>query len=292
MGNHVENALIAFVSDTGDDGQREVRHIFGQCQSVETTHIGRGTTTSNDDNTVERESCRWFIARRKGSLRVGRVYAVQRIDDALLDLFALHDGRKEFHLELKPIVVVGQLPAEVAVASRVFAGDDGDVLAEHGQLQFALHVEDPLFLELSHNFLPSSGQVTHGVCWVYVVDNPRKTVSFVEVNVHPQQHFHACMESLSSSFFKAWAQLHPCALPAFGRGSCHGSVAKGILLHQFHVAMASHFTCFRQFGFNPIVAIECSFEHVAHQGVQLEKGESRLTSLSFPAGKGGRFFIG
>ena len=48
-------------------------------------------------------------------------------------------------LEPKTVGIVGQLVAEIAVARGGLAADDGDALAEEGEAEFALQVEDTFF---------------------------------------------------------------------------------------------------------------------------------------------------
>ena len=78
VAHHVENALVAVVADAGDDGYRELGYVLSQRQRVETGKVGRGAASSDDDHTVE----------------VLIVNTVQCGDNALLYLFALHDGRE------------------------------------------------------------------------------------------------------------------------------------------------------------------------------------------------------
>ena len=51
--NHVEDALIALVSNARDDGQGEVGHVLGQDKGVESAHVGRGAATPNNHHHVE-----------------------------------------------------------------------------------------------------------------------------------------------------------------------------------------------------------------------------------------------
>ena len=76
MADHVEDTLVAVVADAGDDGQGEVGDILCQCEGVEAAHIARCTTTANNHYAI----------------KLIIIYALEGIDDALFDLFTLHDG--------------------------------------------------------------------------------------------------------------------------------------------------------------------------------------------------------
>ena len=114
--DHVEDALVALVSYARDDGQREVGYVLGEGQRVEAAHVGSGTTATDDHHGVE---------------VVGPVKdVVQCPDDAVLDLLALHDSRKERVGEVETVVVVVKLIAEVTESGGLFTGDDRDMLGE------------------------------------------------------------------------------------------------------------------------------------------------------------------
>jgi hypothetical protein len=61
---------------------------------------------------------------------------------------------------------------EVAIASCTLSRDDGNALAEEGQAQLVLEVEDALFLQQADNLLTTACHVANGVCRVNVADNP------------------------------------------------------------------------------------------------------------------------
>ena len=98
---HIQYRLVALVSDACDDGDGEVGHVLCQCQCVKARHIACGPTASDDDHAVE---CQVFIDFLQGT------------DDALFRTLSLHDGWEESGTELKPVRIVGQLVAEVAIA--------------------------------------------------------------------------------------------------------------------------------------------------------------------------------
>ena len=156
--DHVEDALVALVSYARDDGQREVGYVLGEGQRVEAAHVGSGTTATDDHHGVE---------------VVGPVKdVVQCPDDAVLDLLALHDSRKERVGEVETVVVVVKLIAEVTESGGLFTGDDRDMLGEEWELQLSLQVEDTFFLELSDDLLPFAGHVAHRVGGVDILHNP------------------------------------------------------------------------------------------------------------------------
>ena len=66
-------------------------------------------------------------------------------------------------MELESVGVVLQLSAEVAVAGSGRGTDDGNVLAEQWQAQFALQVEDTLFFQLPDNLLTLTRHVANGI---------------------------------------------------------------------------------------------------------------------------------
>ena len=53
MAHHVEHTLIALMADAGDDWQREISHVLSQGKGVETGKVAGGTSTADDDHTVE-----------------------------------------------------------------------------------------------------------------------------------------------------------------------------------------------------------------------------------------------
>ena len=125
--------------------------------------------------------------------------AVQRRDDALLHLFALHDGWEKVDGKAETIFVVFQLADKVAVAGSSGSRDDCDALGKKWNLQFALQVEDALFLQLADNLLPLAGHIADGVGGVYVRHNPGEAERLVELGVHPEQHFQSGSQRLVCS---------------------------------------------------------------------------------------------
>ena len=143
MAHHVENALVAFVSNARDDGQRKLRHVLCKCQCVEAGKVGRGSAASDDYHTIE--------------LVYLMVDAVQGGDDARLHLFALHDGREQLRAESK--TAVAELVDEIAIACCCLCRHYSDALAEKWQRQLFLQLEHALGLQLSDDFLPAARHV-------------------------------------------------------------------------------------------------------------------------------------
>ena len=84
MRHHVENALVAVVSDARYDGKRKVGHILSQCERVETRKVARSATTTYYHHNVETV--------------VTAVNAIESGYNAMLNSLALHCGSKQFHL--------------------------------------------------------------------------------------------------------------------------------------------------------------------------------------------------
>ena len=158
VGNHVEDAFVAFVSDACDDGQGEVGDVLREREGVETAEIGRGPAASDDYDTVE--------------LVQAAVDGVQGSDDRLLYLLALHDGGEESRHERISVVVAGKLVAEIAIAGSPLTGDDGDVLGEDGQCELPLQIEHPFGLQLLDDLQSLAGHVTEGIGRVDILHDP------------------------------------------------------------------------------------------------------------------------
>ena len=76
--DHVKDALVAFMTDSRNDGQRELCDVLGQRQRVETAQVSRCTATAQDTHHIE--------------IADALVYLVQGINDGCFYLLALHDG--------------------------------------------------------------------------------------------------------------------------------------------------------------------------------------------------------
>ena len=146
------------MSDTRDDGQGEIGYVFSQSQCVESTHVAGGTTSTDNHHHVE--------------IVYALVDAVQGSYHTLLHLFALHNGRKQGGIELQSVVVVHQLSAEVAIACSCLCRYNGNALTEQGNDEFALEVEDALFLQFLDNLLSALSHITQGKCGVDIRHNP------------------------------------------------------------------------------------------------------------------------
>ena len=191
VGNHVKDRLIAVVSDACYDGKWKVCHVLGKQKCVETGHVARRTSTTYDDNHIE---------------IVGLdIDFIQCSNNAFLNFFTLHDGRKEPRIELQPAGIVAQLSAEVTVACRIFTRNHSDALGEKRQREFLLQVENALHLQPVDDFHALLGHVAHGEFGVDIGHNPREPVGFMEVGIDLQQHLQTRFEALSRYAFKLGA---------------------------------------------------------------------------------------
>ena len=200
--HHVEHTLVTLMTDTGNDGQREVGYVLCQGECVEARHIARGTSAAYYHHGVE--------------VVHALVYASEGGYHALLHGFALHDGAEELHLIYISCLIVVQLAAEVAVAGCSFARYDGYALCEHRQPQLFLQVEHAFCLQLSHYLLPAPCQVAHGVLGIDVAHYPREAVGGMKLRTHAQQHLHASVQPLTSDALELGAQQRPSRRPALG----------------------------------------------------------------------------
>ena len=230
VGHHVEDAFVAVVADAGDDGQGELGDVLGQCQRVEAAEVGSGTAASDDDDAVEpfgstgvrgygstRNVCsRGIFAPSYLRTPVPPINLVESINDALLHLFALHDGGEEGDGETEAVGVVLQLAAEVAVAGGIGCADDGDVLCEEWQSELALQVEYAFVLQLVDNLLTLTGHVAEGIGGVDVADYPREAIGFVKLGIDAQQYLHAGVQRLAGGTFEVGFHHEPRLSPAFG----------------------------------------------------------------------------
>ena len=208
VGYHIQNALVAVVTDAGDDGDGEVGNVLGQCQRVEATHVARCTATSYYYDAVKLRTVSVL------SLHLENLF--QCIYDALLHTIALHDGGEEARLEAETVGIVGELVAEVAVAGGGLARYHGDALTEEGQTEFALQVEDAFLLQLADDLLTLAGHIAKGIGGVDVGDDPGETVGLVELRIDLQQHLHAGVEALAGGALEPGTDEHPLRSPAAG----------------------------------------------------------------------------
>ena len=130
--DEVDDAFVALVTDTRDDGQREVGYVLCQCQRVETAQVCHGSSASDDDHHVE----------MVGFVKDG----VEGLDDGGFHGLALHGGGEEAGGKLQSPLVVLKLVLEVAVACCRLAADDGDTLGKDGQGNLLVEVYHALFL--------------------------------------------------------------------------------------------------------------------------------------------------
>ena len=95
----------------------------------------------------------------------------------------------------------------------------------------------------------------------------------MELGVHLQQHFQACMKRLAGDALEVGTHQHPHAAPAFGRRPRHGRNAVGVFLHKLHVAMPATLAHLRQLGLHPVVAGQGQLDGLADKGVKLKERE-------------------
>lgn len=89
--------------------------------------------------------------------------------------------------------------------------------------------------------------------------------------IYFKHHFHAWAEPMSGGALEVWTEQRPRVLPAFGLCACYRSVAGTVFFHEFHVAVASRFSCFRQFRLYPILVRHARFDGRTQYGVQFEQ---------------------
>ena len=158
MSHHIENALVAVVTDARYDGKRKVGHILCQRKRIESRKVARSSTATYYHHHVEAV--------------MTAVNAIESGYDAMLNSLALHRSVEEFHLIYIMCTVVGKLSAEVAIACRPIARHHSNALSEHRQGEFALKVEHSFGLQLSHYLLTSASKVAHCIFRIDVADYP------------------------------------------------------------------------------------------------------------------------
>ena len=228
------------MTNAGDDRKRKVCHILGKGKSVESRQVARGSSATDDYNTVE----------QVGTL----VDAVEGSNDALLNLFALHDSLKQLNDKVEAIGIVAQLTAEVAIACRRGTGYNGNALGEERYGQFAVKVEHSFFFQRSHYLHALACHVAKRESRVDVGYDPRKAVVLMKLCMNLQKHLHAGMYAFARYALEMRTGKHPRAAPALSRGTGNGSAAELVFLHQLHIAVTGRLAHVCQLSLNPIVA--------------------------------------
>jgi hypothetical protein len=96
----------------------------------------------------------------------------------------LHDGWEETGGELKTILIVEELVAEIPISSGGLRGNDGNSLGELRDGQGFVKVEDSLSLQSLDYLLTLTSHIAKGIVGVYVLNYPRETVSRVELSLY------------------------------------------------------------------------------------------------------------
>jgi hypothetical protein len=101
-------------------------------------------------------------------------------------LLALHDGREESCSELKTILVVEELIAEIPISSGGLRGNDGNSLGELRDGKGFVKVENSLSLQSLDNLLTLTSHIAKGIVRVYVLNYPGETVSLVKLSLYQE----------------------------------------------------------------------------------------------------------
>ena len=249
------------MSYTRDDRQREVSHILGKRQGVETGKVAGSTTATDDDYAVK--------------LLIFGIDAVQGSDDALLHSLALHRGRKEAGGELQAVIIIGKLIAEIAISGCRGTRNHGDALAEHREHQLLLQLEDALSLQRIDDFQPLARHITHRIVGVDVIYDPRETIVLMELGVYLEQHLHACMNALSRNPLEIRLDKHPAVAPAVGMSLGYRRIRPLILLDEFQIAVpAVTLASLGEFRFHPIAVGQGHRNDFAHHGIEFKERHS------------------
>ena len=237
--NHIQHTLVPFMSYSRDDRQREVCHILGKRQGVETRKIARSTTTTDDDYAVK--------------LFPFGIDTVEGSNHALLYPLALHRSRKETGLKLQTIIVIGKLVAEITITCCRCTGNDGDALAEHRECQLLLQFEYALCFQRIDDFQPLARHIAHRIVRVNIVYYPGEAIVLMKLRVYLEQHFHSCMNALSGDALEIRFDEHPSVSPAGGMRLGNGRIRALILLDEFQIAVpAVALASLGEFRFHPI----------------------------------------
>ena len=107
-------------------------------------------------------------------LGAGILYAAYRIDYRGRGLVALHRGLEEVHVEDEAVLVLPEVPAEIAVSGGVRRGNDGEPVRE--RREFLLQVHLPLLRELFYGPAAHQFRLAHRELRLYLADHQRKAV--------------------------------------------------------------------------------------------------------------------
>ena len=135
---------------------------------------------------------------------------------------------------------------------------------------------------MTDDLLSFASHIAEGVGGVDVCHDPRETVGLMELGIDLQQHFHASMEPLTRGALEIGTDEHPFRGPAFCRGLGDGRGTLLILLNEFHVAVPSALTAFRQLRLYPILIGHLALDYLAHEAIEFIEGQSLLCHSIFP----------
>ena len=258
VGHMVEHRLVAFVSYTGDDGQRHLSNTRRQRIGIEVGKVADGSASANDDNGIPL------------FLLLG--YLLQSSNYALLHPVALHDGRKEPEREMETVFVVVQLIAEVSVTGGRRTANDGDTLRKQGQWQFRIVVKNTIFLQLTQDFLTAAGHVTEGIGGVDAEYIETITVLLMERDFHFQHHFHTGPQRLPCHRLELTRQTTISRCPTRDTGLGHNPFpGLFVSFYEFPVKVSAIArTPFRKFTLHPIGIRETQLKGLTNKSIEFE----------------------
>ena len=143
--NHIHDTDVACMTNTRNDGQREISTVERQTIVVEVPQVGSCAAAANNHHYVVRiHRCRYLL--QCCYERGGR-------------LFALHKGREELCAEAKTATIALQLMTEVAIARGIRRRDDCHATRQQGHLHHPLQVHHTIFLQALDSELALSSQI-------------------------------------------------------------------------------------------------------------------------------------
>ena len=179
MCHHVGHTRILVVTDTRNDGQRELRHIGAETVRIETTQIACRAAAADQNHGIE-------LLRPFG-------HGTQRRHDRILGRGTLHHGVEQSHD--KGIATPAQFVAEVAVSCRRRTRHNGYALHQQRHRRLAVHVPHAVGLQ-SQNRLPTLAlHLPERIGGIQIDDLQRQPVEFVVRDQHPHQNLHPRLQT-------------------------------------------------------------------------------------------------
>ena len=237
--HHIQHAFIALMTYSGDDGKREIGHVFCQCQGIETAQIAGGAAATYNHYDIE--------------IVDTFVDGIQCSNDTLLYLLALHHCLKELDVEMQAVFVAFKLVAKVAIARCIGTRHHCYALCKHAEHEFFLQFEYTLALQYGYYFLPFPCHIAHRIGRIDVGNNPCKAVSSMEIGMYFQHYFQSGVHSLSGNAFEMRTYLHPFGLPALGCSLGDRRIRERFFLYQLHIAVSPDLVDLCQFRLYPIL---------------------------------------